>query len=117
MTVVTLSPDPAADPSSTPAPIAPSADIFQFLGAEDLPEEEKIELLAKMATLVRERVFNRIVDDMTPEASNFFDNEVAESEDPQAFDLFLERFVPNYQVIVDDEINKLRQQLSIRLAE
>jgi len=113
MTAVTLSPDPAADPST----VAPQTDIFQFLGAEDLPEEEKIELLAKMATLVRERVFNRIVDDMSPEASNFFDNEVADSEDPQAFDLFLERFVPNYQTIVDDEINKLRHQLSIRLAE
>jgi hypothetical protein len=90
--------------------------IFESLGADNLPEDEKVELLVKMGAIVQERVFNRIMESVSEEGERYLQEEVIDSEDANAFDVFLEKFVPNYQSIVDEEISSLRQKLIIKLA-
>ena len=87
-------------------------DIFEAIGAQDLPEDEKGKLLSQMLEIVQTRVLTRIIE-LLPEEEAQKLNEFAEKDDFDGAEAFIVEKVPNLEQIYKDEADKLRQELII----
>jgi succinate dehydrogenase flavin-adding protein (antitoxin of CptAB toxin-antitoxin module) len=91
-------------------------DLFESLGAKDIPNEEKGELLAKMMDLVQKRVVVRISEQLNDEQIKEFER-LVEAGDDEATEKYLEAQVPDYDRLFVEEAKKLRHELIINLSE
>lgn len=90
-------------------------DIFDALGATDIPDEEKGELLLKILTLINQRVFMRVVDTLDQSKQEEF-GIALENDDPSAVDAFLTANISTYPKMYEEESLKVRHQLIASLA-
>ena len=88
-------------------------DIFDVLGAGDIPDEEKGLLLGKMVELIERRTLERILDSLDEDTAKHLEKDVLDKEDndPDALQKFLDIYVPNYQDMFNAEARSLRQEL------
>ena len=91
-------------------------DLFDVLGAGEIPEEEKIALLYKMIVLVQQRVFNRALEEMSDETKDRLEKALEEDESPEVMEVFMQENIPNFAEIIDSESKKLRHELVISMA-
>lgn len=103
--------------TTTPSILVDDIDIFEALGASDLPDSEKGALLLQMLDLIQGRVFDRIVDGMTEEEQDNMVDSLGEEEDAEKLEEFLMAKVPNYEQLFVEETKKLRHELVIKMAE
>ncbi len=89
-----------------------SQDIFEALGATDLPEDEKGALLGKMIEAVETRVLTRIIE-LLPEEEAKALNKFAEDDDFESAQKLMTEKVPNLEQIYKDETEKLRNELIV----
>lgn len=91
-------------------------DLFAALGASDIPDEDKGALLAKMMDLVQSRSIVVIYDQLSEEKKKEME-ELADKDDPDILEEFLNKNIPEYEQVFIDEAKKLRQELTIEFAE
>lgn len=93
-------------------------DIFAAMGAADIPDAEKGELLVRMMDLVQSRALLKIVDklndDEKKELETMLDDENLE---PEKLEKFIVDKVPDYEQLFVDESKRLRQELTIEFAQ
>ncbi len=86
-----------------------ASDLFKQLGLEKLSDEEKLKLSEDLGEVALNRIADRLEAILTPEQASEFES-MLQTDEAAAFQL-LEKFVPNYQSIVEEEIVSLRQEL------
>lgn len=91
-------------------------DIFDVLGAGNIPEEEKGALLGQMLLLIQQRVFMRVMDTLPAEAVSMLETEAVENEETSQLEKIIEKYIPNYSDLYEEEARKVRQELIISAA-
>ena len=91
-------------------------DIFTLMGAADLPDVEKGEILAQMLEIIQNRVLLRIADSLSPEQQKAM--EVAgESEGMEELEKFIEKNVTDIEQMFKDETEKFKQEQIIKYSK
>jgi succinate dehydrogenase flavin-adding protein (antitoxin of CptAB toxin-antitoxin module) len=83
--------------------------LFKQLGLEKLSDQEKLNISEDLGEVALNNVADRLDAILTPEQTQAFE-EMLQTDQAQAFAL-LETFVPNFSVIVAEEIESLRANL------
>ena len=91
-------------------------DLFEVIGAKDIPDEEKGALLAKMMDVVSGRAIARLGEELTPPDRQKLE-ELISSGDEKAVDSFIAEKAPNFDSYFEEEAKKLRQELIIELGQ
>jgi hypothetical protein len=86
-------------------------DLLNRMGLADLPEEEKQETLENILVTLDTRVANRVAEELSEEQINQF-SQMADVEDPdeQAIADWLKNNVPNYEQVLNEEAEKMRNE-------
>ena len=84
-------------------------DLFTQLGLEKLTDKEKLRLSDDLAAVALDRIASRLEAILTPEQAAQFEN-LLHTDEKGAFEL-LEKFVPDYPQIVQEEITLLRSDV------
>lgn len=91
-------------------------DIFSALNASEITDEEKGALLVKMLDLVDSRCLDKVLD-RVDEAARKEIEKIVEDDDAAAFEQFIEKNVPDYAELYENEAEKLRQELIIDITQ
>ena len=86
-------------------------DLLQELGLGGLPEQEKVSLLNHIYETLEMRVGVRLADQMSNEQLEEFEKYFDAKDDQGAF-RWLETNFPNYKEIVQEEFDKLKQEVA-----
>ena len=86
-------------------------DLLQELGLSSLPEQEKVSLLNHIYETLEMRVGVRLADQMSNEQLEEFEKYFDAKDDQGAF-RWLETNFPNYKEIVQEEFDKLKQEVA-----
>jgi len=84
--------------------------LLDELGLGSLPENEKTSLLNHIYETLEMRVGMRLADQMTNDQLDEFEKYFEAKDDAGAFN-WLETNFPNYKQIVQDEFNKLKEEI------
>lgn len=84
--------------------------ITKELGIDKLPEDKQIEMEAQIVAMLQARVSLQIAELLDDEQQAYLE-EVQESEGDEAVVKEIKNLVPEYQQIVQDELETLRQEL------
>ena len=79
------------------------------MGLQQLPDDKKISLLNSMSGLVEQRVVLRLMESLSDEAGKAFES--LPKDDTNVKIAFLQEHVPNVVEIIDEEIQKVRQEM------
>lgn len=85
--------------------------FLESIGLGDLPLEEKDLLISQIYEQLQMRVGTRLADGMSKEQLEEFDNNYMQTNDKEGAVQWLEKNFPDYPKVVEDELNKLRQEL------
>jgi hypothetical protein len=99
-----------------PASVEENEDLFDALGAGDLSDEKKADLLVKMILLVQRKTLDRIFDTLDETHQQRL-AEVIDTEDPDLFEEFLRSAIPNYEQFFEEEALKLRREIIQKVTE
>jgi hypothetical protein len=94
---------------------ATTKDLFKQLGLEKLTDQEKFNLSEDLGGVALDRIASRLEAILTPEQASEFET-MLHTDEKGAFEL-LERFVPDYPSIVQEEIQLLRDDVTATHAE
>lgn len=86
-------------------------DIISLLGLENLPENEKAALLAKMADLVFSRITTRILDILSEEDQKKFDELLKKKASQEKINEFLGSRIKNLDEIQAAEILRFKEEV------
>ena len=75
-----------------------------------LPEEKKVALLNKMVELVQKRLLLRIVDSLSEEDAAELEK-IAEDDKDRLFQFLQKRIPEDIEAMVQEEVNRVRQEL------
>ncbi len=90
--------------------------LWEDLGITDATEEEKAVILNRLAETVQNRVAARMGDVLTASELDTFDLTLERKGADEAMN-YVEEVYPNYQILVMEEIEKIRAELTQDLAE
>lgn len=85
--------------------------IISILGIEQLPDEQKLAIAQKVATLVEKRLVVRVFDTLDKLRQSEF-SQLLESGDSRQLEDFLKRFVPDMAELLAEEVLRVKQELS-----
>lgn len=85
--------------------------FLQDLGLSDLPMEEKELLADQIREQLEYRVGTRLTDQMSEEQKQEFDTNYVQTEDEEGAMKWLEKNFPGYPEIVQEELQKLKEEL------
>ena len=85
--------------------------IIAILGIESLPDERKLELIDKVSGVVEKRLFIRMLNSLSEKKRKELDN-LMDAENEESINLFVEQNVPDMQIWMVEEINKIKQELA-----
>lgn len=91
-------------------------DLFEVIGAKDIPDEEKGAILAKMVEVVTGRAIVRLGNDLSEEDRQKLE-ELITADDTEAVDSFIAEKAPHFDSYFEEEAKKLRQELIIELGQ
>ncbi len=89
--------------------------IILTLRLEALDDDKKIALLDKMTEVVQKRLTLKVIEQMTEEDKKEFEKLLAVS--PDKVSDFLQKVFPNFIEIIQEEIIKLKQELTDEFKE
>ena len=101
------------------APFKPveQEDIFDLLGAGAIPEEEKGALLGQMLLLIQQQVFVQVMESLPQEAiAQLEDESDVEEENTARLEIVIDKYIPNYANLYDEEARKVRRALIAKIA-
>lgn len=87
-------------------------DIISILGLDNLPEEKKSVLVAKMGEIILSRISSRILDSLTPEAQEELARLTRKKNNEEEVEEFLRYRVRNLDEIRQEEILKFKEQMA-----
>ncbi|MGI6341148.1 MAG: hypothetical protein ACOX0B_02995 [Minisyncoccales bacterium] len=90
--------------------------IIQELKLENIPNEEKFEIMDKTADIVLDRVLLRLMNELN-ESEAMELNELIENDKQDEAAINLYQKFPNLDEIFDEEIKKIREELVKKYAE
>jgi len=86
------------------------ADIFHQLGLENIPEEQKNNLMNLMVDTVINRFTTQIIDRFNSQQRSEFDQLVEEGDETKIMD-YLKKNVPDYEAMLFNEVENLKLEL------
>ncbi len=87
-------------------------DLVKELGINELPQDQKKEMLAQMSEIIQQRIVLKIVDELPEDKKEEFANIInASSENPSIIDEFLQKNLPNVEELVLGEIGKYKKEM------
>lgn len=86
-------------------------DFLQQLGLNELPQERKQQLLAKMINVVMSRLMNRITAILTDQDAQALEKLVDTDKTGLAVNEFIMSRVPNFQGLLIEEIEKFKAEM------
>ncbi len=86
--------------------------LLEEIGLGSLPENEKTSLISHIYETLEMRVGMRLADQMTNDQLDEFEKYFEAKDDAGAFN-WLETNFPNYKQIVQDEFNKLKEEIRL----
>ena len=87
-------------------------DIISLLGLENLPEEEKTVLIAKMTEVVTSRITLRLLDILEETDKQKFNVLLRKNASPEEVNKFLSGKIKNLDAIQTAEILKFKQEIA-----
>ena len=84
--------------------------IIKTLGIDTLPEDKQKEALEKLGELVYQEVMLRVLDVLSEEEKDEFEKLIEKTPDPELMFSFLALKVPNFEEIVNEETQKLKNE-------
>lgn len=91
-------------------------DLFEVIGAKDIPDQEKGAILAKMVEVVTGRAIARLGEELSEEDRQKLE-ELISSDNTEVVDNFIAEKAPYFDSYFEDEAKKLRQELIIELGQ
>lgn len=87
--------------------------IIQDLGLDNLPENQQEEVILNIAKIIFQAVLIRIIENLNKEEKDEFEKSLIEkSDDEQAMLDFLQLKIPNLNEIINEEIIKLKKEIT-----
>ena len=87
-------------------------DLFEVIGAKDIPDEEKGAIMAKMVEVVTGRAVARLGEDLSEEDRQKME-ELISADDAEVINTFIKEKAPHFDSYFEEEASKLRQELII----
>ena len=85
--------------------------FLEELGLNNLPEDKKIQLLDDVGRMIQQNVIFRVIEVMNESDKDEFDRVIGENMDnPEAILNFLKAKVPNFEIIVSEEVEKFKKE-------
>ena len=84
--------------------------IITILGIDKLPIEQQKDTMEKLGAIVYQEVMLRVLEVMSDEEKNAFENIVSSNPDPETMFKYLAEKVPNIEEIVNEEAMKLHEE-------
>ncbi|MFB6181673.1 MAG: DUF5663 domain-containing protein [Candidatus Magasanikbacteria bacterium] len=84
--------------------------LVTMLGIENLPDEEKSQILTKATRIAEKRIVLRVLDLLDEEKQEEFGQAVS-SQDQEEIQSILQEEVDNFQELAQEEVVKVKQQL------
>ena len=91
-------------------------DLFEVIGAKDVPDEEKGAILAKMVDVITGRAIARLGEELSPEDRQEMEELIGADKTEEVNSFILEK-APNFDTYFEEEAKKLRQELIIELGQ
>lgn len=91
-------------------------DLFEVIGAQDLTDDEKGALLAKMIRVITGRAVVRLGEELSEEDRKKFE-ELVEADNDEEIDKFIAEKAPHFDSYFEEEARKLRQELIIEFGK
>ena len=85
--------------------------VIKILGIENLPDDRKLAILAKMTDLVQKRLLARMLESLPENQQEKF-GKILEQNHPQEIQKFVEVNLPNFQQWLVEEVTALKKELS-----
>ncbi|MDI6591834.1 MAG: DUF5663 domain-containing protein [Patescibacteria group bacterium] len=91
-------------------------DMIKELGLENLLLEGQVELIKKMSEVLYERIFLRLVNELSDEEAEEV-SRYLEKKDYKKMDRYLIEKIPNFSAIWKEEIEKFQEEMIKRVKE
>jgi hypothetical protein len=92
-----------------------SEDLFEALGAGNIPEEDKAILLLQIIEVVQTRVLNKAYDALNDEQRQKLGELMESDQEGEKIEEYLLEAVPTYYQMFEEEAKLLRRQLVSRM--
>ncbi len=92
------------------------ANIIDLLGLQQLSEDRKQQLLAQMVQVVQDRITDRLIEAMSADQRQKFDQLLNTNPEPKQLDDFFHANIPDYEQIAADEVAKFKEEMSNEVA-
>ena len=89
------------------------ANLIKLLGLELLPLEEKTKILQQTSELVQKRLMVRLLQELTEKEQEEFLNLVNANGQDGKKEQFMSQHFPQINQMMDEEINKVKEELKI----
>ena len=95
-----------------------SSDLFAQAGLENISDEAKAEILAKVGQLAQRRILLRVTEEMDTKQREDFEKFLDEKGDkPDEVEDYLRKNIPHIDKLVEDEIEKTREEIFGQMKE
>ena len=92
--------------------------LFGRIDLENLPEEERAEILTKAGQLIQKKILLRIEEEMSDEEKKKLEEFLEEEgEDPEKVENYLRENIPNLDEIIKEEIEETRKDILGQMEE
>ncbi len=86
--------------------------IIESLDLGNLPEEKRNEILGQVGEVINKRIMNRIVDELSDEELNEFDQLMGNEPTGDQIVEFLSSKIENFDSLVQEEVEKFKKESS-----
>ncbi len=87
------------------------ANIIDLLGLQNLPEQQKVDLLTRMTEVIQDRITDRIVESLSADERAAFDQLMDRGASEKEVNTFLQAKVPEFGGIAAEEILRFKSQM------
>lgn len=91
-------------------------DMIEELGLEELSEEKKVEIIERMGGILHERILLRLIKELTDKEAEKV-NDLLKRERVEDAYRYIERKVPNFNKIIQKEVEKFQKEMIKRVKE
>ena len=87
-----------------------TANIFDLLGMQHLPEERKTLMLSRMERIVQKRVADHVASSLTTEQRKGLDALVEKDASAEEIDTFMKANVPGFDTMLAEELLRFKRE-------
>jgi hypothetical protein len=87
------------------------SNLISDLGLENLPEEKKEELIAKMTEVVLKRIFIETVEKLSEKDQGEYAKMIEEKAAPEEMEKFLLEKIPDYDAMVKKIVDDFKEEM------